>query len=146
MSPMGYAGVTYTLNTITRSPSSRRPSRTNGSPSPRSTIRTGAGTLSLRNDKVRRSSSPTNPQNQKSVRGNLLLHNNKLPPSGPRPCPTCQPPEAQIVGRALLMRRKKTFSKAAPPGVLCTRTPSAGPVAMSAWVEGVCRYVPTNSY
>lgn len=79
MSPMGYAGVTYILNTITRSPSSRRPSKTSGSPSPRSIIRTGAGTLSFRNDKVRRSSSPTNPQNPKSVRGNLLLHNKKFP-------------------------------------------------------------------
>lgn len=37
MSPIGYAGVAYILNTITRSPSSHRPSRTNGSPSPKST-------------------------------------------------------------------------------------------------------------
>jgi len=39
----------------------------------------GRRTLSFRNDKVRRSSSPTNPQNPKSVRGNLLLHNKKFP-------------------------------------------------------------------
>ena len=36
------------------------------------------GTLSFRNDKVRRSSSATNPQNQKPVRGNLSVRTDKL--------------------------------------------------------------------
>jgi hypothetical protein len=36
------------------------------------------GTLSFRNDKLRRSSSTPSPQNQKPVRGNLSLRNDKF--------------------------------------------------------------------
>mgnify|MGYP006952994625 CR=1 FL=1 len=50
------------------------------------------GTLSFRNDKVRRSSSPTNPQNQKSVRGNLSLRNDKVPPREPHLMPDLSAP------------------------------------------------------
>ena len=53
-----------------------------------------AGTLLSRNNKVRRSSPPANPQNQKPVRGNLLLHNNKLPPRGPRLMPDLSAPRS----------------------------------------------------
>jgi hypothetical protein len=76
---------------------------------------------------------------------NLLSRNNKFPLRGPRLMPDLSGPRSQNRWPSFVDAQKKTFSKAAPPGVLGTKTPSASPVAMSSWAEGVCRYAPTNS-
>ena len=97
--------------------------------------------LSLRNDKFTAIRSPS----KLPVRGTLSLRNDKVPPRGPRLIPDPLAPRSPDRWPSFVDAQKKTFSKAAPPGVPGTKTPSASPATMSAWVEGVCRYVPTNS-